>query len=231
MDGQRPQTNEVRRSAALIAAGHLLAQRFGLPLALSELGASGGLNLMWDHFALCANGHVFGPEDATVQLVPEWTGPLPPADKPRVVERRGVDLNPINTHDPTGQLRPMAYLWPDQAERLTLTRAAIALQDAPVDCADAIDWLASRLPPRPGQCHLIYHTIAWQYFPTEAQTRGRALIEAAGVRATADTPLAWLSMENDNADVGAAVTLRCWPGGDVETLGRADFHGRWMHWT
>jgi hypothetical protein len=43
-----PQTNEVRRSGALIAAGHWLAARFGLPVVLSELGASAGLNTIWD---------------------------------------------------------------------------------------------------------------------------------------------------------------------------------------
>ena len=41
-----PQTNEVRRAAVLIAAGRVLAARFGLPLRLSELGASGGVKLM-----------------------------------------------------------------------------------------------------------------------------------------------------------------------------------------
>ncbi|MBK8439150.1 MAG: DUF2332 family protein [Rhodobacter sp.] len=37
-----PQTNEVRRSAVLIAAGHWLARRFGLPMVLSELGRAPG---------------------------------------------------------------------------------------------------------------------------------------------------------------------------------------------
>ena len=51
-----PQTNEVRRSAALIPAANWLAARFDLPLVLSELGASAGLNLMvrpvcFDHAA------------------------------------------------------------------------------------------------------------------------------------------------------------------------------------
>jgi PTH1 family peptidyl-tRNA hydrolase len=37
-----PQTNEVRRTAVLIAVQHLLTDRFGLAIRLSELGASGG---------------------------------------------------------------------------------------------------------------------------------------------------------------------------------------------
>jgi hypothetical protein len=41
-----------------------------------------------------------------------------------------------------------------------------------------------------GQTHLIYHTIAWQYFPAQVQVRGAALIAQAGVKATANSPLA-----------------------------------------
>ena len=111
------------------------------------------------------------------------------------------------------------------------TRAAIAAQDAPVDRGDAIDWLETRLAaPRAGAVHLIYHTVAWQYFPAEAQARGTALIEAVGAKATADAPLAWLGMENDGDDLGAGLTLRLWPGDTRHALARVDFHGRWMRW-
>ena len=41
-----PQTNEVRRSAVLIEAGHWLTARCGLPLMQSDMGASAGLNLV-----------------------------------------------------------------------------------------------------------------------------------------------------------------------------------------
>jgi hypothetical protein len=40
-----PQTNEVRRAAALIAAGHMISNHFPNPMRVSELGASAGLNL------------------------------------------------------------------------------------------------------------------------------------------------------------------------------------------
>lgn len=226
-----PQTNEVRRAGALIAGAHLVAGWSGLPLRLSELGASGGLNLMFDRFALHLPGASFGPHDAAVTLSPDWQGSMPAPAGLRIADRGGVDLNPIDAHAPEGALRLQAYLWPDQAERLHRTRAAIALQDAPVDRGDAIDWLQTRLPPVAGHCHLIYHTIAWQYFPAPAQKRGRALIEAAGATATAQTPLAWLSMEADASNrPGAALHLRLWPGDLRLDLGRVDFHGRWIDW-
>ena len=224
-----PQTNEVRRSAVLIAAAHWLTARFGLPLVLSELGASAGLNLLWDHYALSIRGQCFGPFDPTLTLTPDWTGPLPPRATPTILNRRGTDLNPL---DPiTDRLRLLAYLWPDQPDRIARTRAALDLAAATrpqVDRAEAADWLEARLAtPTPGALHLVFHTVAGQYFPPATQSRAHALIRAAGQRG----PVAHLSMEADNQTPGSALTLTLWPGGDTIPLGRADFHGRWVDWT
>src|SRR5690606_772513 len=49
LDGP-PQTNEVGRSSALMAGLLVLADRFGLPFALYELGASAGLNTILDRY-------------------------------------------------------------------------------------------------------------------------------------------------------------------------------------
>lgn len=226
-----PQTNEVRRSAVLIAAGHWLAARHPLSFVLSELGASAGLNLNWDRFALQTPAGSLGPADPALTLAPDWTGPLPAPAAPRIADRAGVDLSPIDLTDPAQRLRLMAYLWPDQPHRRALTEAAIAAAPPPLARADAIDWLAPRLAPRPGHLHLIWTTIAWQYFPPERQRLGQDLIETAGARATGSTPLAWLSFEADGNSPGAALTLRLWPGDLTFALGRADFHGRWIDWT
>ncbi len=226
-----PQTNEVRRSAALIATGHWLAGRYDLPFIVSELGASAGLNLMWDQFALHTSAGKLGPANAPLTLRPDWSGTLPARARFRVTDRRGVDLNPLESRKPDHALRLFAYLWPDQPHRAELTLAAIATQDAPVDRGDAIDWLEQRLPSVPaGHLHLIYHTIAWQYFPPEVTLRGTRTIEAAGARATPDNPLAWLALESDAVPNGAALTLRVWPGDQTILLGRADYHGRWVRW-
>ncbi len=222
-----PQTNEVRRSAALIAAATWLKPDH--PLILSELGASAGLNLMFDRFALATPNGPLGARDPALTLTPGWTG-TPPAPHPvTVADRRGCDLSPIDPADPDHRTRLRAYLWPDQPQRRTLTDAAIAAHDAPVDRAEAQIWLADRLTPRPGHHHLIYHTIAWQYFPGAAQAKAKALIEEAGAFATSDTPLSWLSVENDGGR-GAGMTIRSWPGDTTHALGRFDFHGRWIDW-
>lgn len=225
-----PQTNEVRRAATLIAVGHWLADRFGLPMRTSELGASGGLNLHWDQYGLMAQGTDFGSATPALTLRPDWTGPLPPTSRPIVTARAGVDLNPLDPANPADAMRLQAYLWPDQPDRMDLTRAAIAAAATSVEKSDAIDWLATRLNHQDGVLHLIYTTIAWQYFPVEKQKLGEKLIADAGDKATENAPLAWFGMENDGGERGAALTLRLWPGDTTLHLGRADFHGRWVDW-
>lgn len=227
-----PQTNEVRRSAILIAAGHGLAARLGLPFVLSELGASAGLNLWWDRHALTAQGVLCGPADAAVRLTPEWRGTAPVACQPVVTARAGVDLRPLDPR--ADRLRLMSYIWPDQADRLARTAAAADLAAGQPGCVtqgDAVDWLEQRLSTRhTGHLHLVFHTVAWQYFPAAAQARGAALLAAAGRRATSDAPLARLGMEADGDANGAAVTLTIWPGGQPRQIARVDFHGRWVDW-
>ncbi|MFN3664338.1 DUF2332 domain-containing protein [Yoonia sp.] len=224
-----PQTNEVRRSATLIALGHWLADLYNLPIRCSELGASAGLNLHWDDYALQIGDQTFGPATPALTLSPDWTGTLPPATRPQVTARAGVDLNPLNAiHD---ALRLQAYLWPDQPGRLALTRAAMTTAQTPITKGDAVDWLADQLTHTPGQLHLIYTTIAWQYFPQDRQDAGLAAIRAAGQTARDDAPLAWFGMEPDGHGNGAALTLRLWPGDLSFAMGRADFHGRWVQWS
>jgi hypothetical protein len=227
-----PQTNEVRRSAALLAAAAWIGARFPLPFDLSELGASAGLNLSFDRFALSVGDAVVGAEGSPVRLSPEWRGPVPAARPLRVEARAGVDLNPLDPRDPGDRLRLLAYLWPDQPERLRLTEAAIALAGPRPDAGDAADWLEARLSvPRPGRVHMVYHTIAWQYFPPATQARCRAALAAAGAQATEAAPLAHVGMEADAvAGRGAALTVTLWPGGERRELARVDFHGRWIEW-
>ena len=55
-----PQTNEIGRSAALMPAYAGIARRTGLPLRILEVGASAGLNMMWDRFRYRLGEHELG---------------------------------------------------------------------------------------------------------------------------------------------------------------------------
>jgi hypothetical protein len=226
-----PQTNEVRRSAALLAAATWIAARHPLPFVLSELGASAGLNLAFDRHALRAGGLTLGAEGSPVALAPDWQGPVPAPRTIEVTQRAGVDLNPLDPREPGARLRLLAYLWPDQPHRRRLTEAAIALADTVPDRGDAAPWLERRLAERhEGRVHMVFHTVAWQYFPAETQARCRAALATAGARATPEAPLARVGMEADATPGSAALTVTLWPGGETRELARVDFHGRTVDW-
>ncbi len=230
---QAPQTNEVRRAAVVLPALWWLLARTGpLPLELSELGASAGLNLSLDRFAIQTPHGTAGPEDSPVRLHPEWRG-APPAPLPLdVAERAAVDCNPLDPSDPAHAFRLMSFLWPDQPERMALTRGAIALASTRPDAEDAAPWLERRLAARgPGRLHVVYTTVAWQYFPPETQAACTAALETAGARSDPASPLAHVAFEADGQRGSAALYVRLWPQHPApELLARADFHGRWVDW-
>jgi hypothetical protein len=228
-----PQTNEVRRSSVLLPTLWSLSGIVGaLPIELSELGASAGLNLMLDRFSIETPQGLVGPPESPVRLRPEWRGAPPPAVPLTIAGRAGVDRHPIDARDPADALRLMSYIWPDQSDRMALTRGAIDLGPVRPDEDDAAPWLATRLSGRAEGClHVVYTTIAWQYFPAETQASCTRSLEEAGARADTGSPLAHVAFEADGQREGAALTVRLWPHApEPRVLARADFHGRWVDW-
>lgn len=230
-----PQTNEVRRSGALLPGFLTISSLFNKPLILSEIGASAGLNLQWDRYDYRLDDMIWALQPSPVLIAPEWRGAKPPSAPIHVASRAGCDLNPLNPANGDDAQRLLSYLWADQQDRLERTRFALAIAAAnrqTVDRADAVDWLEQRLQEaHDDQVHVIYHTIAWQYLPAPSKANGEALIAAAGARATQKAPLARLQMEADEQKQnGAALALQIWPSGEKHLIGRADFHGRWVEW-
>ena len=111
-----PQTNEVRRAAEIIAAAHWLKAYNGCDLIASELGASAGLNLLFDKFHL-ALGDGYGPQNSPVQFTPQWQGPLPRPARFCLRDAQGCDLAPLAVKQPQDLLRLHSYIWADQPER------------------------------------------------------------------------------------------------------------------
>lgn len=230
-----PQTNEPMRSAALSPGFLTISALTVLPLVISELGASAGLNMVWDRFDYRFGPVPWGRYQSPVVLRPDWTGPTPPLRPARVVERAGCDRAPIDLDDAAARRRLLSFVWPDQTHRVERTAAAIALARAEperVEAAEAPAWLERRLSDvRRGRVHVIYHSVFWQYLEPQEQQQCEALLRAAGEAATHHAPLAWLRMEGSAKEPDAALTLTLWPEGKTQEVGRADFHGRWVRWT
>ena len=233
LDGP-PQTNEAARSAGFVWALLMLADRFGLPFEMLEIGSSAGLNLLIDRYAYDLDGVQVGPGDSPVRIVPEWRAPTLPDAEVRFASVRGVDIAPLDLGDDAAVERLTAYAWADAPERIARIDAAAAMwreRPARLDQGDAADWVEGRLaePQAEGVTRVFVHSIVWPYLPPETRTRITRAIEAAGAQATAKRPPAWVRYEWGASKLAAhEVRVRSWPGGEDVLLGRAHPHGAWF---
>jgi hypothetical protein len=225
------QTNEVGRSAPILFGFLEVAARSERPLRILEVGASAGLNLRLDQFHYGGGGAAWGPADSPVDLVGLWKEPPPHIDiELRVVERRGCDPRPLDPTAPDSQLALKSSIWADQIARFARLRGALALAGhipATVDEASLEEWLPLRLTePRPGVATVVYHSVVDEYLEDEVRRSFHATLEAAGQRATADAPLAWVRLEPASKLRSHAATLTFWPGHQEYVLATSGAHGQ-----
>ncbi len=232
-----PQTNEAGRSSSYIV-GLLWLTHQGLPprYELLEIGSSAGLNLMIDRYQYDLGSVSIGPEDASLSFAPDWEGP-PPPDAPFTFESlRGCDIAPVDLADLAQARRLTAYIWPEHTVRFERMKTAIDLvneQPPHLEGSSADDWMIEQLakPQKTGVTRVLVHSIVWQYIPKAGRDRIKQAMEEAGTRATAERPLAWLSLEANRKTYRHELIVRHWPdGGEPVKLGEAHAHGAWIKW-
>jgi hypothetical protein len=231
-----PQTNEVARSAAILGGCLIIAEQTRLPLALFELGASAGLNLCFDRYRFELGGATWGNPGAAVVVRSSWQGDCPPLSAPlAVAQRAGCDTNPLDPDASEDRERLLSYIWPDQGDRLSLTKKALDEASAApwrVERADAASWVEDSLAAHASQdqTRVLFNTIVWRYLPEETRQRIQRSVHRFAEQATPRNPLAWLRIEDGDDAEGADIRLSVWPDGQDRYLGLADFHGRWVRW-
>jgi hypothetical protein len=216
-----PQTNEVARSGILLGCALRLQERYRMPLAWWEIGASAGLNLGFPEYRYELGVGSYGR--GAVEIHTRWEGDAPKLAPLQIHERAGCDVAPL---DPVADReRLLAYIWPDQHARIARTEAALGQATQRVERATASLWLERKLAqPLPDVLRVVVHTIVWQYLTQEERAAiERALLHAQG-------PLVRLAVEGDGDPESAAITVHHYGHGEREPLGRADYHGRWVRW-
>ena len=231
-----PQTNEVGRSGVLVGGFLQIAEETGLPLRLLEIGASAGLNAVWDRYLYQFGAADWGDRQSPVRIAPHWEGLPPPLHAPvQVIERSACDMTPVELEDPAQRLRLRAYVWADQRERLSRLESAIGLARAygpRVDRGDAADWVRVKLKePVKASATVLYHSIMWQYLPSQSQADISAALQRAGDRATDAAPLAWLRFEPLHPDSRPELRLTLWPRAWEVCLAVAHPHGNSVTWS
>ncbi|MER8458947.1 DUF2332 family protein [Mesorhizobium sp. M1300] len=231
-----PQTNEIARSAMLLPGFLTVARETGLPLDLCEIGASAGLNLLFDSFHYRYGDAEWGDQASPVRLAPEVRGRAVPLNgEINVRHRSGCDIAPVDFADAAARLRLRSFIWADQAARLARLDAALSLAEKfpPLLVrADGAEFVEKALAARQQDgAFVLYHSIMWQYLPRATKDAITATLEQAGRQATAAAPISRLRMEpRDPTNNWAVLSLTLWPGGETRRLVHCDYHGRWIEW-
>jgi hypothetical protein len=245
---KRPvQTNECGRSALIAPALTWLSEQGLGPLALVDVGASAGLNLLCDRYRLDYGSHGrTGPLDSPVVVECEVVGGDPPIapSLPEVVARTGIDRSTVDLSDPADVRWLLACVWPDTG-RLDRTRAAVELaqRDPPtVREGDANELLSGVLDELPSDAvRVVCTTWSFSYFSLEQRGAFEDLLSEASQRG----PVAWLC--GDGTGVSASLAERAgtsvessdqllgvdlFDRGDRESvlLARVHPHGSWLEW-
>jgi hypothetical protein len=213
------QTNDTGRAVVWMWPAALAGCAEGArPLALVDLGASAGLNLLAD------------------QLPPLWRDadgqPLEVVRSPRVVARLGLDRQPVDLGDPDEVRWMEACLWAGETHRIERLEAALhaaRIHGAPtVERHDAsafsarVAALSRELAP--GTLLVAYQSILRDYLPEPVRVAYQEGMRA-WLAATPPGAAAWLELEAvDHADRRwpCAITAHL-PGGSL-VLGRCGYH-------
>lgn len=179
------QTNEAGRCALLLPVLATLPQ----PLALLEVGAAAGLNLYPDRYVYRYGDHVVGSDGPVLDCA--LTGTAPPARRPEVAWRAGLDLNPLDVTEPADVAWLEALIWPEHHHRRDRLRAAaaIAAADPPElirgDLVDDLPGLAAQAPP--DATLVVFHTSVLYQVP--------AVRRAAFIDLVRGLPGHWIAVE------------------------------------
>lgn len=226
MRNRATQTNEAGRCAVLLPVLAALPQ----PLALLEVGASAGLCLYPDRYAYRYGDRTVGT--GTPLLECAAVGVAPPAARPEVVWRAGLDLNPLDVTEAADVAWLEALIWPEHSHRRERLRAAaaVAAAEPPLlirgDLVDDLPALAAQAPA--GATLVVFHTSVLYQVPEPRRSAFVDLVqslpghwlanEAADVLATGPLP------EPPDSGLHNVLTL------DGRPLAYTRSHGQAMTW-
>ena len=223
------QTNEVGRCSFLMPAFSVVAGDAGRNLALIDVGAGAGLNLLWDRFDYrYSDGSRFGSGRSLVRIDCESEGKMPriPKQFPGVSYRVGIDRYPVDLGDDEQYQWLQALIWPEHADRMARLAGArrLWLQERPrIEAGDALELLPVLMDETPADAALcVCHSHSLNQFSADARA---AFAELLGTASQA-RPVYTVAAEDHDLVVkrqtrGLSTTLL--------EAGR-NAHGRWVEW-
>jgi len=234
------QTNELRRCAYLLPAFSHVANCAQAPLALVEVGASAGLNLLFDRYAYryrlgglaLEAGDPASPVTIDTSCTVRAGAPLP-LDIPDIAQRVGIDLNPVALADDEAYAWLRALIWPehiDRAARLAQARRLWLRAPPRLVRGDAVARLPAVLDGVPEEAvPVIYHTHVLNQFTPDAAAALETILVDRSARRT---------LYRIGNDLGGGtpkqyvLRLRVYRRGIMQEtiLAHSDGHARFIDW-
>ncbi|CAM5308020.1 DUF2332 domain-containing protein [Streptomyces abikoensis] len=233
------QTNEVGRCAVLLPAFAALQQRLDDDrlIRIVDVGASAGLNLLWDRYTYDYGGHRIGlpASDPETVLSCEIKGGTPPLslDVARFVRPVGIELSPVDITDPEATEWLVSLTWPEQTTRMrTLDRAlAQAVRTPPTILAGrAEDHLADVVTETPLDRHLVL-VFSWSIYQIFGSPGGRERLVGILAELSRHRPLHEVSIGHFGHTT-PRVIMASHDGGvsRSDVVAHCDVYGTWLHW-
>lgn len=242
-------TNEVGRSALIGPALTAVAERFGAPLGLVDVGCSAGLNLLCDRYLLdYGSAGTTGPADAAVRIKSAIVGGDAPiaAMLPEIGARVGLDLDPADLTDDDNARWLLACIWPDTGR---LSRARQAIEEVrrmppTIVRGDAVDDVTSMVLGLPSEVMpVVVTTWSLAYLSHIRRLEFHEVLAAA----SRTRPIAWVSADgagvvealgeisppaDANRTDASLLGLVTFVDGQAtpELLGFVQPHGAWIDW-
>jgi hypothetical protein len=230
------QTNEVQRCFVLLPIFLTVARISGRPLDLIELGASAGLNLLWDRYRYRYAEGSWGPDRAGLELAGDERSAVPAdlLDGSVVVgRRRGIDLDPVDISTEGGLRLLESFLLDDRKRVERLRRAAEVVRRDPPELVrgDYVDLLPEYLRDRDAEAlTVVFQTHSTIYLADDRLAQLLRTIEQAG----REGPLAWISTptppEHGQRRGDYPVELSVWPEGARRFVARTNVTGEQLEW-
>lgn len=230
------QTNVVRRSICLLPAFAVISKLGGgRPLAQIEIGASAGLNLLWEHYHYAYDTQVtWGSFASPVHLSTDLRGQVTLPAIPTALRSGwsvGVDLNPLSVTDEDALLWLRALVWPENVELRDQLMAAIQVaREYPPELreGDGSRLLPQLLASAPSDATLcVFASHALHQLPRDALV---TLLKAMQTHSE-ERPVYFVSMEG-TGDPHSELRLTAYEVGKrtIFDLANCHPHGHWLEW-
>ncbi|MFI2030524.1 DUF2332 domain-containing protein [Streptomyces buecherae] len=233
------QTNEVNRCAVLVPAFAALQQQLdNRPIQVVDVGASAGLNLLWDRYTYDYGGHrlILPNSDPGTVITCEIKSGRPPLslNVAQFVPPVGIEVSPVDLTDPEATEWLVSLTWPEQPTRLRTLNSALALaaRTPPTILAGRAEDRLAEVVAQAVPDHHLCLVFSWSIYQIFGSPGGRERLAEMLAELSQQRPLYEISIGHFGHNIPRVVTAAYDKGASIHssTVAYCDVYGTWLHW-